>query len=178
MTLLLTWLLCGCANLLGFFSSPHSELTLEGLGVVVELVIKQDGGMKTESWDFYSIWQWFCWCNVRNGKIMSVAKDCLQLWADPSLGLTSYLCSCASPKMFFHMISATSPWASLLWLPPGSILWETLVIFGFLLNLSFLLERLCWEPPLENLDHKVIILQKKKTKALDPSCAGLQCQAS
>lgn len=103
---------------------------------------------------------------------MSVAKDCLQLWADPSLGLTSYLCLCASPKMFFHMISATSPWASLLWLPPGSILWETLVIFGFLLNLSFLLERLCWEPPLEYLDHKVIILQKKKQKHSIPVVLG------
>lgn len=48
--------------------------------------MKQDGGMKTESWDFYSTWQWFCRCNVRNGKkAASVAKDCLQLCADPPL---------------------------------------------------------------------------------------------
>lgn len=95
---------------------------------------------------------------------MSLAKACLQLGTDPSLGLTGYLCWCASPKMFFHLISTTSPWASLLWLPPGSIFWETLVIFGLLLNLSSLLERLCWEPPLEDLDHKVVILQKKGEK--------------
>lgn len=40
-------------------SSLHSALMHDGLGVGVERVTKQDGGMKTESWDFYSTWQWF-----------------------------------------------------------------------------------------------------------------------
>lgn len=71
--------------------------------------------------------------------------------------------------MFFRMIFTASPWASLLWPLPGSILWETQVlIFGFSLHLPSLLERLHWEPPLKSF--------KEKKKAINSNYVGPQCQ--
>lgn len=136
--------------------------------------------MKTESWDFYSTWQWFCRCNVRNGKkAASVAKDCLQLREDPPfrLGLTRCLCSCVSPEMFLHVISITSPRASLLWLPwlpalgNSCYLWlslECILPFGkIILGTPIGASR-----PESHHSQK----KKKKKSALDPNCVGLQCQ--
>lgn len=92
-------------------------------------------------------------------------------------GLTPYLCSCVTPylpKMFFPMISATSPrtacsgFAWLHALGNSCYLWlslECILPFG----------KIVLGTPISASRPKSHHSPKEKKKALDPNCVGLQC---
>lgn len=78
--------------------------------------------------------------------------------------LDLYVCRCSG-----HPPCGLAAGASSLWPLPGSVLWETLAIFGFSLLFLSILERLYWEAPLEHPNGKIFILKKKK-KSLAHRC--------